>query len=124
MGPNLTRLEQWSDRFYEAIKLDRNTINELASYLENAKFTNIHHEVKDLPMGEWPEDKESKETGYLQKDLIERRFRESKRWYCKFNNLSDQEYTSTLAKAIDECDEYNTSVRSLYFSGQKPLPTS
>lgn len=57
MGPNLTLLEQWSDRFYEAIKLDRNTINELASYLENANFTNIQHEVKDLPMGEWPADK-------------------------------------------------------------------
>lgn len=63
---------------------------------------------------------ESKETGYLQKDLTERRFREAKRWYCKFNNLSEKEYTSTLIKAIDECDSYNTSVRCLYFSAQKP----
>lgn len=61
-----------------------------------------------------------KETGYLQKDLIERKFRESKRWMCKFNNISEQEFASVLSKGIDECDEYNTFVRSLYYSAQKP----
>lgn len=139
MGPNLTILEQWSDRFYEAIKVDRNTNGELGSYLKNAGYTDVKEKSIELPIGEWPDSKgrwsgtcsidsvvltffdiEMKETGYLQKDITERRFRESKRWYCKFNNLTEREYTKTLIQAIDECDDYKTSVRSFYFSAQKP----
>ncbi|CEP14464.1 hypothetical protein [Parasitella parasitica] len=120
MGPNLTVLEQWSDRFYEVVKLDRNTSSELGSYLTNAGYTNVKEESIELPIGEWPDSKEMKETGYLQKDIIERRFRESKRWYCKFNNLTEREYTKTLVQAMDECDYYNTTVCSFYFSAQKP----
>ncbi|KAI8638031.1 S-adenosyl-L-methionine-dependent methyltransferase [Parasitella parasitica] len=120
MGPNLTVLEQWSDRFYEVIKLDRNTNSELDSYLENAGYINIKKKSIELPIGEWPDSKEMKETGFLQKDITERRFRESKRWYCKFNNLTEREYTKTLVQAMDECDDYSTTVRSFYFSAQKP----
>ncbi len=57
MGPYLTILEQWSDRFYEAMKLDRDTNNQLATFLHDAGLVNIQHEFKELPIGEWPEDK-------------------------------------------------------------------
>ncbi|KAI8094360.1 S-adenosyl-L-methionine-dependent methyltransferase [Thamnidium elegans] len=120
IGPYLTIMEEWADRLYEAIKIDRNTNNQLGSFLQDTGYVNIQHEHKDLPIGEWPADQELKETGYLQRDLTERKFREAKRWMCKFNSVSEQEYSRVLSKAIDECDDYNTSLRSLYFSAQKP----
>jgi hypothetical protein len=64
---------------------------------------------------------ELRETGYLQKDLVERRFRENKRWYCQFNHTSEKEYTTTMIKAMDECDQYKTSIRSFYYSAQKSV---
>lgn len=57
MGPYLSILEGWADSFYEAIKLDRNTNNQLGSLLKDSGFVNIQHEYKELPLGEWPEDK-------------------------------------------------------------------
>lgn len=57
MGPKLTILEQWSDRFYEAIKVDRNTNSELGSYLKNAGYTNVNEKSIELPIGEWPDSK-------------------------------------------------------------------
>ncbi|KAG2213136.1 hypothetical protein INT47_011285 [Mucor saturninus] len=120
VGPYLSILEGWADIFYEAIKLDRNTNNQLGSLLKDSGFVNIQHEYKELPLGEWPEDKESKETGYLQKDFTERGLREAKRWLCKFNNVSEKEYTHVMTRALDECEDYKTYIRSLYFSAQKP----
>jgi hypothetical protein len=61
-----------------------------------------------------------RETGYLQKDLVERRFRENQRWYCQFNRIPEKEYANTVIRAIDECDQHKTSVRSFYYSAQKP----
>lgn len=64
---------------------------------------------------------ESKETGYLQKDLSERYFKEARRWLCTFNNVPEKEYTHVMTRALEECEDYKTYVRSLYFSAQKPL---
>jgi hypothetical protein len=63
----------------------------------------------------------SKETGYFQKDIIERRFSDAKHWYCEINSIKAQEYQTTLIKAMDECDTFHTSVSHIYFSAQKPL---
>lgn len=57
IGPYLTIMEEWADRFYEAIKVDRNTNNELGSLLQGTGFVNIQHEYKELPIGEWPKDR-------------------------------------------------------------------
>jgi hypothetical protein len=55
MGPNLTILDRWSDRFFEAIKLDRNTNTQLGLFLRDAGLTNVKEESKELPIGEWPD---------------------------------------------------------------------
>ncbi|KAI7901530.1 S-adenosyl-L-methionine-dependent methyltransferase [Cokeromyces recurvatus] len=120
MGPNLTLLEQWADRVYEAIQFDRQTNKDLGLFLRDAGYVNVKEESIQLPIGEWPESKELRETGYLLKDLTERRFREAKRWCCKFNHITEKEYLTVVSKAIDECDDYNTTVYSLYYSAQKP----
>lgn len=66
MGPNLTILEQWSDRFYEIIKLDRNTNSELASYLKNAGYTNVREKSIELPIDEWPDSEGKKQKKLYQ----------------------------------------------------------
>lgn len=55
MGPNLTIMDKWSDRFFEAIKLDRNTNTQLGSFLRDAGLVNVKEESIELPIGEWPE---------------------------------------------------------------------
>lgn len=57
IGPYFTIMEEWADRLYEAIKFDRNTNNQLGSFLQDTGYVNIQHEHKDLPIGEWPADK-------------------------------------------------------------------
>lgn len=61
-----------------------------------------------------------KETGYLQKDLIERRYREVKRWLCSCNHVSENEFLHFLIEAMDECEEHKTSIQQLYYCAQKP----
>lgn len=49
-------MEEWADRLYEAIKIDRDTNNQLGSLLQDAGYVNVQHEFKDLPIGEWSTD--------------------------------------------------------------------
>ncbi|KAI8087760.1 S-adenosyl-L-methionine-dependent methyltransferase [Gilbertella persicaria] len=121
IGPYLNTLENWVANFYATIQFDRNTIHNLEGILSDSGYTNVKKESVEVPIGEWPKTEDLKETGYLQKDLTERGFREGKRWICKINQLSEKEFSNTLSAAMEECDQYGTVVSSLYYSAQKPL---
>lgn len=120
LGPSFTLLEQWSTAFFEAIQYDISIVNKLDTYLQEMKFIHVKKECVNLPIGEWSTTQELKETGYLQRDMIERSYRESKRWLCSCNHVSDKHFTNTLLSAMEECDNYKTNTHTFYYAGQKP----
>ncbi|OBZ87567.1 Demethylmenaquinone methyltransferase [Choanephora cucurbitarum] len=120
LGPHFTILENWATEFYAAIKFERNTVYSLNTILNDLGYTNIQEESVQVPIGEWPQTEELKETGYLQRDLVERKFREGKRWICKANSINEKEFSDTLTAAMEECDRHSTTALNFYFCAQKP----
>ena len=61
-----------------------------------------------------------KETGYLFKDLMIRRFRTIAPWLCEFNNITLDDINENVEKWAVECEEYKASMRWRYWAAQKP----
>ncbi|KAG0187937.1 hypothetical protein DFQ28_005652 [Apophysomyces sp. BC1034] len=137
-APHLECFSEWFCCLLETIGIDGQTIWKIDRFLADTGFENLEHRTVGVPVGEWPAapgtamrtdaipDRSNisklamKETGYLFKDLVERRFREAKRWICEFANVSEEEYLDTVAIALDECDSSKASMRLLYYAAQKP----
>ncbi|KAG0176105.1 hypothetical protein DFQ29_006542 [Apophysomyces sp. BC1021] len=119
-APHLECFSEWFCCLLETIGIDGQTIWKIDRFLADTGFENLEHRTVGVPVGEWPAAPAMKETGYLFKDLVERRFREAKRWICEFANVSEEEYLDTVAIALDECDSSKASMRLLYYAAQKP----
>lgn len=65
-----------------------------------------------------------RETGFLFKDLIERRVRVLSKWICQINNLEMKDMDETIAHVMDEeLDQYHSCIDWLSYTGRKASST-
>lgn len=140
-GPNLFLADHWYGEIFANCGVERNITDQLGEYLKHAGFIDVDERALELPLGEWssiPGIKQRKrsfimivlilfssalkQTGYLNKDLMVRRFRNNIPLMCEFNNLSPDHVKRVVEKAFAECDEHKSCMRWFYYASQKPLP--
>ncbi|KAF7725985.1 hypothetical protein EC973_009131 [Apophysomyces ossiformis] len=120
-GPHLDRFDRWFDKFFENVNIQRNVVKEIGQFLSACGFTVMDERTIELPLGEWCSTTGLKETGYLFKDLMDRRFRTLKLWLSEYNQLTETELLDTLSKGIEECERSKTRMGWRYYSAQKPF---
>ncbi|ORZ00651.1 hypothetical protein BCR43DRAFT_511626 [Syncephalastrum racemosum] len=122
-GPNMTVLDEWTVHFLESIAVHRDILMHLDDILVDVGFDadTLQTDAMELPVGEWAKSGTLKETGYLIKDYVERRYKQAKQWICHANDISYEVYCDTLTKALNECEPAETHVTWLYYGARKPL---
>ncbi|KAI8143645.1 S-adenosyl-L-methionine-dependent methyltransferase [Fennellomyces sp. T-0311] len=120
-GPHLAVSNQWYKHLFEAVGIKHHLIDEISSFFPKIGFTALDEREVELPLGEWPTVPAMKETGYLFKDLMIRRFRTIAPWLCEFNNITLNDINDNVEKWAAECEEYKASMCWRYWAAQKPL---
>ncbi|KAG0174704.1 hypothetical protein DFQ28_007569 [Apophysomyces sp. BC1034] len=120
-GPHLRCFDQWFDKFFERVGVQRSVTKRIGEFLSHCGYTAIDERAIELPLGEWASTPALKETGYLFKDLMDRRFRTLKVWLSECNQISETELLDTLSKGIEECERSKTRMGYRYFAAQKPV---
>ncbi|KAI8064372.1 S-adenosyl-L-methionine-dependent methyltransferase, partial [Gongronella butleri] len=101
---------------------DGQDINEhMVNFLHDVGFENVTWFEYKSPVGEWSDSLADKELGYLQKDLVSRRFLSMSDAVEHMIQINKDQLTDKFLKAMDECEEYKTFMTWHYFSAQKPL---
>ncbi|KAL0087804.1 S-adenosyl-L-methionine-dependent methyltransferase [Phycomyces blakesleeanus] len=120
-GPSFVILNKYGNMFLENIQARPGILEELEDMLKDTGYTNINSTIVELPLGEWASIPTMRESGYLFKDLSERRFRVFAPWICEYNQLPASVFAETLSKAMDECETSKSRISWHCFLGQKPL---
>ncbi|KAI9009957.1 S-adenosyl-L-methionine-dependent methyltransferase [Phycomyces nitens] len=120
-GPSFVILNKYGSIFLENIQARPDILEKIGNILEETGYTSIDSTIVELPLGEWASIPTMRESGYLFKDLSERRFRVFAPWICEYNQLSPTSFAETLSKAMDECETSKTRLSWHCFVGQKPL---
>ncbi|KAF7726738.1 hypothetical protein EC973_008512 [Apophysomyces ossiformis] len=104
----------------DAIGIRAETIRDIGQFLDDTGFEHPSHQYACVPVGEWHPVPAIRESGYLYKDLLERRFREAKKCICECAQIDEEEYVNTTAIAMEECSSSKASVCLYCYSAQKP----
>ncbi|KAI7849216.1 hypothetical protein BDC45DRAFT_574091 [Circinella umbellata] len=119
-GPYMKITDEWYGSLYANVGVSRSISDTLSPTMDKIGYINIDERGIELPVGEWSTIPALKETGYLFKDLMVRRFRTFAPWLCEFNSVTLDDVNDVLDKCIVECEEYKTSMCWRYFAAQKP----
>ncbi|KAI8646987.1 S-adenosyl-L-methionine-dependent methyltransferase, partial [Parasitella parasitica] len=120
-GPCGKKLHKWFDVFFDELEVDRNIATKLGAHLVRAGFDDINKDAVVLPLGEWCSTENLRETGYLFKDLIERRIRVLSKWLCQLNNVGMKEMNDIITEIMDvEVDSYHSCINWLSYTARKP----
>ncbi|KAL7311964.1 hypothetical protein PS15m_009670 [Mucor circinelloides] len=123
-GPCSRKLHGWFDVFFNEIQVDREIAKKLGGHLVRAGFIDINKQSIAIPLGEWCSTDSLRETGFLFKDLIERRVRVLSKWICQINNLEMKDMNETIATVMDEeLDQYHSCIDWISYTGRKASTT-
>ncbi|GAN11017.1 type 11 methyltransferase [Mucor ambiguus] len=123
-GPCSRKLHAWFDVFFNEIQVDRNIAKKLGGHLVRAGFVDINKQSITIPLGEWCSTESLRETGFLFKDLIERRVRVLSKWICQLNNLDMKYMNETITIVMDEeIDQYHSSIDWISYTARKASTT-
>ncbi|KAF1799294.1 S-adenosyl-L-methionine-dependent methyltransferase, partial [Mucor lusitanicus] len=124
-GPCSRKLHGWFDVFFNEIQVDRDIAKKLGGHLVRAGFIDINKQSVAIPLGEWCSTEALRETGFLFKDLIERRVRVLSKWICQLNNLEMKAMNETIAIVMDEeIDQYHSCIDWLSYTARKASSTT
>ncbi|KAI8393943.1 S-adenosyl-L-methionine-dependent methyltransferase [Radiomyces spectabilis] len=119
-GAHLQTLDRWMDTLLEHLGIEKQLVHLITPLLKETGYQNVQERAMELPLGEWTSTDVMKETGYLFKDLIERRFRILRPWLSELNNVSNEEILNTITQGLDECETSKTHMCWYYYAAQKP----
>ncbi|KAI8086579.1 S-adenosyl-L-methionine-dependent methyltransferase [Halteromyces radiatus] len=124
-GPVLTMMNEWyrmaTCDIGVSVSVDRETMNKM---LSSAGFDEIQVIVHDIPIGEWPDDPVQKQHGFLYKEQIRATFKSAQRWWIAETGITQQEYDRVCAEAMEEFEDYSSSVTWRIYTATKSSPPS
>ncbi|KAI9486500.1 MAG: S-adenosyl-L-methionine-dependent methyltransferase [Benjaminiella poitrasii] len=121
-GPYNIILHKLFDRFFNELQVDRTISIKLGGYLEQAGYVDISQYKELIPLGEWCSTPDLKESGFLFKDLMERRTRVLSKWVSQVCNISRQEMNRIITIALEEePEEYHPCIDWISYTARKPI---
>ncbi|CAO3657921.1 unnamed protein product [Umbelopsis ramanniana] len=120
-GPVLSLINDWFEIASNKLDISPRYAANIKDYLRDACFQDIHEQVYDIPIGEWPNDPMQKEFGFLYREQQKILFKSMKKWWLEEIHVSSEDYDRVCQEALNEFDEYHSFSRWRVFTARKPL---
>ncbi|KAG1054891.1 hypothetical protein G6F46_003463 [Rhizopus delemar] len=111
------------DEFFES-QCDENGIDYRITETINKKielvgFKELNHFTLDVPIGEWPEDEELKQFGFINKEIQKAFLRNRKDIYLSKWGMSSDDYDLAVQDMLNEFEEYKGFTRFNCYTAKK-----
>ncbi|GAA5797546.1 hypothetical protein HPULCUR_002934 [Helicostylum pulchrum] len=120
-GPVLALVNEWYKIVTTSIAVDPKEAKHLKQMMTTAGFQDIDKKVITVPIGEWPEDEDEREKGFLYKQVVKALFKSMKSWWMSELAISEGEYDKVVTDAMDEFDEQCCSLDWVIYTARKPF---
>ncbi|CEP18251.1 hypothetical protein [Parasitella parasitica] len=120
-GPVLALVNEWYKIASTSVGVDPKEARQLESKLISAGFQHVEKKVVSIPIGEWPNEKDQREKGFLYKQVIKTLFKSMKPWWITELGVTEQEYDKVVIAAMDEFDEQQCYIDWMIYTAKKPL---
>ncbi|GAA5807435.1 hypothetical protein MFLAVUS_000796 [Mucor flavus] len=120
-GPVLALVNEWYKIVTTSIGVDPKEAKHLKHMMITAGFQDVDKKVITVPIGEWPEDEDEREKGFLYKQVVKAMFKSMKSWWMSELAISEGEYDKVVTDAMDEFDEQCCSLDWVIYTARKPF---
>ncbi|KAI8977525.1 S-adenosyl-L-methionine-dependent methyltransferase, partial [Mycotypha africana] len=120
-GPVLALVNEWYQIAASSVGVDPNQAKKLKDELISAGFDNVQAQVVSIPIGEWSEDKEEREKGFLYKQVIRALFKSMRPWWILELGVSEEEYDRIINAAMIEFEEQCCYIDWIIYTANKPI---
>ncbi|ORZ04934.1 S-adenosyl-L-methionine-dependent methyltransferase [Absidia repens] len=121
-GPILSMINEWYRIASDGIGVQTGYIEVMKEKLLSVGFDQVEEQVYDIPIGEWSDDPVKKQQGFLYKEQVKALFKSVQRWWLSETGINQHEYDRVCLEAMDEFEDYNSSVTWKIFTARKPRP--
>ncbi|KAI9306161.1 S-adenosyl-L-methionine-dependent methyltransferase [Cunninghamella echinulata] len=122
-GPGLSMINEWYCISCKEMGVNPRFSQFIKDMLINSGFEQIEVKEYIIPIGEWSSDQTQKQHGFLYKQQISSLFKTVQPLWLYEIGMTKQEYDSVCKEAMEEFEEYNTSVTWKIFTAIKPQLT-
>ncbi|KAI7889810.1 S-adenosyl-L-methionine-dependent methyltransferase [Mucor mucedo] len=84
-------------------------------------FGELDHRTLDIPIGEWPQDSELKQFGFINKEIQKAFLRNRKNFYVSKWGITPEDYDLAVQEVMTEFEEYNGFSRFNCWIAKKPM---
>ncbi|KAI9276411.1 S-adenosyl-L-methionine-dependent methyltransferase [Sporodiniella umbellata] len=119
-GPVLSLVNEWYRIASHSVGVDPSEAKQLNTFLVKAGFEEVKETVVRIPIGEWAQDEEQKENGFLYKQVIKALFYSMRTWWVSELDVSAQEYDKVVSAALQEFDEQRSSIEWIIYTARNP----
>ncbi|KAI9247697.1 S-adenosyl-L-methionine-dependent methyltransferase [Phascolomyces articulosus] len=120
-GPVQKTFEEFSRTHWEELELDYDFSNAIKGYLEQVGFEVIEQRQLDIPIGEWPEESELKQFGFINKETQKAYLRNRKQELINKWGIPTEDYDLAVQEIMEEFEEYHGFSRFTCWMAKKPL---
>lgn len=88
--------------------------------LETVGFTDLDHRTLDIPIGEWPQDAELKQFGFINKEIQKAYLRNRKGFFVSNWGITPDDYEIAVQEVLAEFEDYHGFSRFNCWIAKKP----
>lgn len=88
--------------------------------LEAIGFSELDHRTLDIPIGEWPQDSELKQFGFINKEIQKAFLRNRKSFYVSKWGITPEDYELAVQEVLTEFEDYHGFSRFNCWIAKKP----
>ncbi|KAI8981867.1 hypothetical protein BDF20DRAFT_863656 [Mycotypha africana] len=112
-GPVLKAFDEFCQTQCEENQIDFEFTASVLTLLEGAGFSreNIQHTIIDIPIGEWPEEPELKQLGFINKEVKIAFFRNRRQFFITNWHMLSEDYDLAVQELLNEYEEYHGFTR-------------
>ncbi|KAI9261108.1 S-adenosyl-L-methionine-dependent methyltransferase [Sporodiniella umbellata] len=118
-GPILRAFNEFLEVQCEKNEIDFRITERIPKEIEAAGFQTIEYRSLDIPIGEWPQDEELKQFGFINKEIQKALLRNRKSDYMALWGLTSDDYDSAIQDMMNEFEDYRGFSRFNCWTAQK-----
>ncbi|KAF7726204.1 hypothetical protein EC973_009002 [Apophysomyces ossiformis] len=119
-GPVQQAFDAFLQEQCKELCLDFTFTETLSQKIEEVGFSKLDHRSLDIPVGEWPQEPELKQFGFINKETQKAFLRNRKHFYVSKWGISVEEYELAVQELLEEFDEYQGFTRFHCWTATKP----
>ncbi|KAI7856169.1 S-adenosyl-L-methionine-dependent methyltransferase [Circinella umbellata] len=120
-GPVQKTFEEFAKTYWEELDIDFGFIGTIGEQLEQVGFEIQEEKELDIPIGEWPEESELKQFGFINKETKKAYLRNRKVDLINKWGIPAEDYDLAIQEIMDEFEEYHGFSRYTCWIVKKPL---